>query len=81
MTDWKPIGSAPIGEPILVFCPDAREPHVCIAMLSEFVDAANPEITFTDWTDFWAETNLDVEPVLWAPMPQLPILWRKAHLP
>lgn len=70
--DWQPISTAPKDQDVLVFCPDARGPQIIIAALVTFVDVDDETITLEDWTDVWMETELEVEPTFWQPLPALP---------
>lgn len=69
---WQPADTAPKGEAVLVFCPDAREPHICVATLNDFVNPDDPMDIVTDWSDEWLEDALDVEPTHWMPLPPAP---------
>lgn len=71
MSAWQDIATAPKGQPVLVFCPDACEPHVCIARLDDWISTANGATT-AEWSDFWDEQGLDVEPLFWQPLPEPP---------
>jgi hypothetical protein len=68
---WKLIASAPLDEPVLLFSPDAREPGVMIGIRSTFVGADSDDLII-DWSDFWEERELDVEPTHWMPLPERP---------
>jgi hypothetical protein len=68
---WQPIAMAPKGIPILAFSADARAPGVMIAELNDWEDVDTGE-KVTDWTDYWAEEALDVEPTHWMPLPAPP---------
>lgn len=68
---WQPIETVPKGGPVLVYCPDAREPNICIATLNDFTCMETGE-TVTDWTDEWLEEGLDVEPTHWQHLPAKP---------
>jgi hypothetical protein len=70
---WRPIETAPNGEDILVFCPDAKEPQIVIAALLTFVDCKDETDTEDAWHDVWMETDLDVEPTHWMPLPEPPV--------
>lgn len=71
MNWWQPVNSAPGDEPVLLFCPDAREPKIVIGILSTFVDGEGSAVC-TEWGDFWTDRELDVEPSHWAPLPNKP---------
>jgi hypothetical protein len=68
---WQPIETAPHGDDVLVFCPDASEPGIVVAALLTFDDGEGGE-AFVDWHDVWRETELDVEPTHWMPLPSRP---------
>lgn len=72
MSGWRDIATAPKDEDILVFSPDARAPGIIVAALLTFVSADDPTDIIEDWHDVWMETNLDVEPTHWMPLPNPP---------
>lgn len=71
---WQPIKTAPKdGSVILLYCPDAREPSVILGEWSEFESALQPgKVVIAEWTDTWAERELDCEPTHWQPLPEPP---------
>lgn len=72
MSAWQPIETAPLDEVVLLFSPDAREPGIMIGIRSTFVIPEDDHDRIIEWSDFWEERELDVEPTHWQPLPPKP---------
>lgn len=67
---WQPIESAPRGEAVLIYSPDAEYPSVMLAELNEFVGDPDPD----RWYDRWNTSGapIDADPTHWMPLPEPP---------
>lgn len=66
---WITVDSAPMGVPVLAYFPDALDPVMKVERLEFEGDPDGPQWWICDVD---GQLPLDVEPVLWMPLPQPP---------